>query len=313
MSWERADWSPVANQIERFGTGLANLALQKHAMQRQLGRDLVDFEARNADMDLTRAKTRREEMDMAGRERLNELFDPTVLTPEQRTGIGVNSLAGKNIFADALRGAKLGQEAAQAKELFDNGSPVERLSIVTGSAVKPYALNGKTGAVINQMTGEVSADTPLSTKILTGGGTAAGSIDPDLNTAVINQLYTRTIRTTDPFGVERISNLPDADALQRDIKIAALMGLPWNTETAFRLRTGQITVPPAVAQIVDAAATPAVSPTPAPAATDGKDWTEGLGVDDGLRQQVNALASQYRAGEITQDQLAQALKELGIQ
>lgn len=314
MSWARADWSPIADQIRSFGTGLANVALRKQAMQRQLGKDLVDYDVANANMDLTRAKTRSEEMDMAGRERLSQLFDPTVLTPEQRTGIGVNSMAGRNIFADALRGAKLGQEAAQAKELFDNGTPVERLSIVTGNAVKPYSLDGKSGAVINQMTGEVVADTPLASRILGGGGSpVARVIDPETNTALINQIYMRTIRTTDPLGVERISNLPDADAQQRDMRIAALMGLPWNAQTAYKLRMGLIAVPPAVAQTVGAAVaqTPQAA-TPA-AKKPTKDWTEGLGVDPVMQPQVNALLQMYHDREISQDLLVQKLKELGFE
>ncbi len=313
MSWTRADWSPIADQIRSFGTGLANVALRKQQLQRQLGKDLVDYDVDNANMDLTRAKTRREEMDMDNIGRLASMFDPGTLTPEQRTGLAANTMAGKNIFADALRGAKLGQEAAQAKELFDKGTPVERLSIVTGSAVKPYALNGKTGAVINQMTGQVTADTPLASRILGGGnGPVSRVIDPETNTALINQIYMRTIRTIDPLGVERLSNLPDADAQQRDMRIAALMGLPWNAETAYGLRTGLISVPPAVAQTVGAAVaqTPQVA-TPA-TATPKKDWTDGLLIDEGLRQQANALADQYRAGEITKEQLAQALKELGV-
>lgn len=314
MSWSKADWSPVADSIRNFGNGLVGLALRKAELNRQLGKDSVDYERAATDIDLARAKTRREEMDMENLGRLTSMFDPGTLTPEQRTAAAVNAMAPRNVMGDALRAAKLGQEAAQAKELFDNGTPVERLSIVTGSAVKPYALNGKTGAVINQMTGEVTADTPLAARILGGrGGSVARSIDPEINTSLINQIYTRTIRTIDPLGVERISNLPDADAQQRDMRIAALMGLPWNAETAYGLRTGLITVPPAVAQTVGVdVAQPPQTATPA-AAKSKKDWTAGLLIDEDMRQQANALADQYRAGEITKEQLAQALEELGVE
>ena len=314
MSWARADWSPIADQIRSFGTGLANVALRKQQLQRQLGKDLVDYDMANANMDLTRAKTQREQMDMDNIDRLASMFDPGTLTPEQRTAAAVNAMAPRNVMGDALRAAKLGQEVAQAKELFDNGTPVERLSIVTGSAVKPYALNGKTGAVINQMTGEVTADTPLAARILGGrGGSVARSIDPEINTSLINQIYTRTIRAIDPLGVERISNLPDADAQQRDMRIAALMGLPWNAETAYGLRTGLITVPPAVAQTVGVDVTqPPQTATPA-AAKSKKDWTAGLGVDPVMQPQVNALLQMYYDREISQDLLVQKLKELGFE
>lgn len=294
MSWARADWSPIADQIRSFGTGLANVALRKQQLQRQLGKDLVDYDVANANMDLTRAKTRREEMDMDNIDRLASMFDPGTLTPEQRTGLAANTMAGKNIFADALRGAKLGQEAAQAKELFDNGTPVERLSIVTGSAVKPYAFNGKTGAVINQMTGEVTADTPLASKILGGGG---GGFD--IND--LQQIYRSVQTVTDPLGIERKSNFYDTDAMLRDIATLQAAGIPVTPQSLLGLRVSG-------AQ----AAAPAPAPAASAAAVPKKDWTAGLLIDEGMRQQANALADQYRAGEITKEQLAQALKELGV-
>lgn len=293
MSWTRADWSPIADQIRSFGTGLANVALRKQQLQRQLGRDLVDYDVANANMDLTRAKTQREEMDMDNIDRLASMFDPGTLTPEQRTGLAANTMAGKNIFADALRGAKLGQEAAQAKELFDNGTPVERLSIVTGSAVKPYSLNGKTGAVINQMTGEVSTDTPLASRIL--GGTGGGF---DIND--LQQVYRSVQTVTDPLGIERKSNFYDTDSMLRDIATLKAAGIPVTPQTLLGLRVSGAQTAPAPATTSPAAAKPK------------KDWTAGLLIDEGMRQQANVLADQYRAGEITKEQLAQALKELGV-
>ena len=295
MSWTRADWSPIADQIRSFGTGLANVALRKQQLQRQLGKDLVDYDVANANMDLTRAKTQREEMDMANIDRLASMFDPGTLTPEQRTGLAANTMAGKNIFADALRGAKLGQEAAQAKELFDKGTPVERLSIVTGSAVKPYALNGRTGAVINQMTGEVTADTPLASRIL--GGNGGGGFD--IND--LQQVYRSVQTVVDPLGIERKSNFYDTDSMLRDIATLKAAGIPVTPQTLLGLRVSG-------AQ----AAAPAPAPAASAATAPKKDWTAGLLIDEGVRQQANALADQYRAGEITKEQLAQALEELGV-
>ena len=295
MSWARADWSPIADQIRSFGTGLANVALRKQQLQRQLGKDLVDYDVANANMDLTRAKTQREQMDMDNIGRLASMFDPGTLTPEQRTGLAANTMAGKNIFADALRGAKLGQEAAQAKELFDKGTPVERLSIVTGSAVKPYALDGKSGSVINQMTGQVIADTPLASRIL-GGGTGGGFDVNDLQ-----QVYRSVQTVVDPLGIERKSNFYDTDSMLRDIATLKAEGIPVTPQSLLGLRVSG-------AQ----AAAPAPAPAASAAAVPKKDWTAGLLIDEGMRQQANALADQYRAGEITKEQLAQALKELGV-
>lgn len=297
MSWAKADWSPIADQIRSFGTGLANVALRKQQLQRQLGKDLVDYDVANANMDLTRAKTQREQMDMDNIGRLASMFDPGTLTPEQRTGLAANTMAGKNIFADALRGAKLGQEAAQAKELFDNGTPVERLSIVTGSAVKPYALNGKTGAVINQMTGEVTADTPVAMRVLRGGaGGGAGGINFKRYEPLYS--YQETIEMPG-YGPKQVTRV-DYQQMARDLYDL--------------LSGGQISDEGVLRKVAERYGTSPTSSAPAANVSDGVRAAVAKYVTDPkLQGKLGLLGQDLANGNITYAEFVEQLRQMGIE
>lgn len=300
MSWSRADWTPVANAIENFGTGLAGNALKKAQLDRRLGKDIVDYERGTANIDLDRARTRQVEMDMKNTAALASLFDPLMLTAQERTGIGVNAMAGRNVFADSLRGAQIAQTAQQVRQLFENGTPEERLTIVTDKPIMPYSLDSSTGAVINRLTGQVTADTPLATRLLSGS--VAGPKFGELQ-----KIYETNQQITDPYGGSRTTTFTDMGAMMRDIQAVRDKGLPVTQESLLAQRIESL--------FGGGDAASAVPPSPASQPPVGQGYLtqqEAAAFGPDLSAKIEELSAQYSAGSLTTEQYKAALRELGL-
>lgn len=165
----QGDWSPLANAISSFGTGLAGNALKKAEMQRQLGKDIVDYDRAQVAMDasraaaaLNRAKTESEAWSLDQRRQLAGNFDPTKLTADERLATSLGAILGSKSVQDVLKGAGTRGETRMRTELYGSDDPVEKLAGATGRVVMPYSINPQTGTVFNRLTGQVDLNDVLA-------------------------------------------------------------------------------------------------------------------------------------------------------
>ena len=291
MSWFEADVTPIANSIRNFGSGLVSNALSKAKLDRQLARDMVDF-------DYKQARTAREQQDFDNIERFSSMFDPTAYSRQELSNIGANVAAGRNVVNDALTGAQAAQRTRMQRELYESGPAATRVSIALGKGVMPYRLNGKTGAVINQMTGEVVASPEgIAAARATGGsGLDANDILP----------YYRRMQSVPDIisGVERKSNYYDTDAMYRDLAALQAAGVPITRETV-------------LSQILKGASGNAAAPSPANAepaevAPTVRERVKSIVGDPSLIGDVEQLGQALSEGRITRAQFIQELKRMGV-
>lgn len=105
MSATYINLDPIAQSIRSFGSGLANNALKKAQLDRQLQNDIVAFNKAQVDMDYTKARNQREAEKHAAWSKVAGAMDLSQFTPLQQSLMGVNASAGSNVSADAIRAA----------------------------------------------------------------------------------------------------------------------------------------------------------------------------------------------------------------
>ena len=105
MSATYINLDPIAQSIRSFGSGLANNALKKAQLDRQLQNDIVAFDKAQADMDYTKARNAREDEEHGWKKTLVGGYNPDLFNPHQRNTIAVNTMAGRNVANDAIRAA----------------------------------------------------------------------------------------------------------------------------------------------------------------------------------------------------------------
>ena len=106
MSATYINLDPIAQSIRSFGSGLANNALKKAQLDRQLQNDIVAFNKAQADIDYTKARNAREETEHGWKQTLVGGYNPELLNPHQQNTIAVNTMAGRNVALDAIKAAK---------------------------------------------------------------------------------------------------------------------------------------------------------------------------------------------------------------
>lgn len=109
MSVRAIDFSPIADSIRTFGVGLANSALKKAELDRQHQKDLIAFDQAMSTIGLNKSKKDSIDQQLAWQRELAGVYNPDELTPLEKTMIGANVKAGRNVVADALRGANIKQ------------------------------------------------------------------------------------------------------------------------------------------------------------------------------------------------------------
>ena len=107
MSATYINLDPIAQSIRSFGSGLANNALKKAQLDRQLQNDIVAFNKAQADIDYTKARNAREETEHGWKQTLVGGYNPELLNPHQQNTIAVNTMAGRNVANDAIKAAEL--------------------------------------------------------------------------------------------------------------------------------------------------------------------------------------------------------------
>lgn len=107
MSVRAIDFSPIADSIRTFGVGLANSALKKAELDRQHQKDLIAFDQAMSTIGLNKSKKESVDQQLAWKRVLADGYDPNQFTPQQRSTIGVNTMAGRNVVSDAIRAADI--------------------------------------------------------------------------------------------------------------------------------------------------------------------------------------------------------------
>ena len=128
MSATYINLDPIAQSIRSFGSGLANNALKKAQLDRQLQNDMIAFDKAQVDMDYTKARNQREAEKHAEWMKLPQGYDPSLLTPQQRNMIAINTMAGHNVSSDAIKAAERILNPGGVKDQYEpiNMAAVER-------------------------------------------------------------------------------------------------------------------------------------------------------------------------------------------
>lgn len=148
MSVRAIDFSPIADSIRTFGVGLANSALKKAELDRQHQKDLIAFDQAMSTIGLNKSKKESVDQQLAWQRELAGGYNPDELTPLEKTMIGANVKAGRNVVADALRGANIKQNG-----IGGGGQGQLSMSTLKGLFQIPM-LDDKGQAIIDPLTGK---------------------------------------------------------------------------------------------------------------------------------------------------------------
>ena len=88
MSATYINLDPIAQSIRSFGSGLANNALKKAQLDRQLQNDIVAFDRAQANIDYMKAKNDREAEAHGWKQTLVGGYNPELMNPQQQHKIG---------------------------------------------------------------------------------------------------------------------------------------------------------------------------------------------------------------------------------
>lgn len=155
MSVRAIDFSPIADSIRTFGVGLANSALKKAELDRQHQKDLIAFDQAMSTIGLNKSKKESVDQQLAWQRELAGGYNPDELTPLEKTMIGVNVKAGRNVGADAIRGVNIKQNGVGG-----GGQGQLNMSTLKGLFPTPM-LDDKGQAITDPLTGKPMTTTDL--------------------------------------------------------------------------------------------------------------------------------------------------------
>lgn len=149
MSATYINLDPIAQSIRSFGSGLANNALKKAQLDRQLQNDIVAFDRAQANIDYMKAKNDREAEAHGWKQTLVGGYNPELMNPQQQHTVAVNTMAGRNVANDAIKAAQLmlnpGGAAKPAMPSMSFLSGMFRKEVIDPISGKPATdLNGVT-------------------------------------------------------------------------------------------------------------------------------------------------------------------------
>ena len=105
MSATYINLDPIAQSIRSFGSGLANNALKKAQLDRQLKNDIVAFDKAQSDIAYNDVRREHAQQRMDWERQLAGGYDPNLLNPQQRNMVAVNTMAPRNVANDSIMAA----------------------------------------------------------------------------------------------------------------------------------------------------------------------------------------------------------------